>query len=59
MTSGGPYSTKLNSSLVTGLSYTDTAVTAGQSYYYVVTSVSASGSESAQSSQAAAAIPTP
>ena len=34
----------VNSSPVTSLSYTDTTVSAGQTYYYVVTSVNATGS---------------
>ena len=58
-TSGGPYSTKANSSLVTGLTYTDTAVLAGQTYYYVLTAVDSSGNESGYSTEAAATIPTP
>jgi large repetitive protein len=56
--SGGPY-TLLNSTPNAGLNYTDMAVTAGQTYYYVVTAVDASGMESAQSNQASAVIPTP
>jgi hypothetical protein len=58
-TPGGPYATKVNSSLVTGLSYIDTTVLAGQTYYYVVTSVNTSSNESAPSTQVAAVIPTP
>ncbi len=38
-TSGGPY-TKLNSSLIVGTTYTDRTVLAGQTYFYVATSVS-------------------
>jgi invasion protein IalB len=53
--SGGPY-TQLNSSLVSGTSYTDSSVTAGTTYYYVVTAV-ASGVQSADSNQATAVIP--
>jgi len=56
--SGGPY-TKLNSSLVTTLSYTDSTVQAGQTYFYVVTSVDTSGVESADSSEVSTTIPTP
>jgi hypothetical protein len=37
----------VNSSLITALTYTDTAVLAGQTYFYVATSVDASGNESA------------
>jgi len=54
---GGPYS-KVTTSAVTGLGYTDTNVTAGQTYYYVATAVEGS-SESAYSNQATAAVPTP
>ncbi len=55
---GGPYS-KVNSSLNSGTSYSDTSVQAGQTYYYVVTGVNSSGQESSYSNQAVAAIPTP
>jgi hypothetical protein len=54
--SGGPY-TKLESALVAATTSTDTAVQAGQTYYYVVTSVDSSGVESAYSSEASATIP--
>jgi hypothetical protein len=54
--SGGPYS-KINSSAVSALSYTDTSVAAGQVYYYVVTAVNSSNVESGYSNQAMAAIP--
>ena len=57
-TSGGPY-TKINGSLIAGLSYVDTAVVAGQTYYYVATAVDSTSTESAYSSQASAVIPTP
>ena len=55
-TSGGPY-TKVNSTAVVNTSYTDSAVTAGQTYYFVVTAVSSSGVESAYSNQVSAVIP--
>jgi len=55
-TSGGPY-TKVNSSLVTGTSYTDTTVQASQTYFYVVTSVDSSNVESAFSNEVTAVIP--
>jgi fibronectin type 3 domain-containing protein len=55
-TSGGPYS-QLNSSLVTAVNYTDSTVTAGVTYYYVVTAVNSSNVESADSNQATAVIP--
>jgi hypothetical protein len=56
-TSGGPYSSKLTSSPVAALTFTDTTVQAGQTYYYVVTAVSSSGVESADSSPASATVP--
>jgi hypothetical protein len=56
-TSGGPY-TKLNSTLLTGLTYTDSTVSSGATYYYVVTDVT-SGVESGFSNQATAVVPTP
>jgi hypothetical protein len=57
--SGGPYSTKVNSSSVTGTAYTDTAVLAGQTYYYVCTTVDTGNNESSYSSPASASVPTP
>ncbi len=54
--SGGPYS-RINPSPVSGLSYVDTAVSAGQVLYYVVTAVSSTNGESAYSNQAVATIP--
>ena len=56
-TSGGPY-TKL-SSLLSGTSYVDGTVAAGQTYYYATTAADASADESAYSNQVQAAIPTP
>jgi len=55
---GGPY-TKLTSSLVAGLGYTDSSVVAGQTYYYVATAVDSSNNESSYSSAAQAVVPTP
>ena len=49
-TNGGPYTTVASPA---GTSYTDTTVTNGTTYYYVVTAVNASG-ESANSNQASA-----
>lgn len=58
--SGGPYnkigSTTPNSGAT---SYQDTSVQAGQTYYYVATTVDTSGNESGDSNQASATIPTP
>ena len=56
--SGGPYSS-LNTALDATTGYTDTTVAAGQTYYYVVTAVDGSGTESAYSNEAAATIPSP
>lgn len=56
-TSEGPYSSKLTSSPVASLTFTDSSVLAGQTYYYVVTAVNSSGVESADSSPAAATVP--
>ncbi|HTT32802.1 MAG TPA: immunoglobulin domain-containing protein [Methylomirabilota bacterium] len=53
---GGPY-TKINSSLVTSLTYTDTTVQSGTTYYYVTTAVDSSGNESVFSNEVIAAIP--
>jgi len=55
---GGQYS-KINSALDSSTAYTDNTVTAGQTYYYVVTAVDGSGNESGYSNQAQAVIPTP
>ena len=54
-TNGGPYTTVASPA---GTSYSDTAVTNGTAYYYVVTAVSANG-ESANSNQASATPTTP
>ena len=54
--SGADY-TEINLSLVAAPSYVDTTVSAGQTYYYVVTAVSDSGAESAYSGQVSAAVP--
>lgn len=56
--SGGPY-VKLTPSPVAQTSYTDADVTAGSTYYYVVTSMGTDQAESAYSNQAIATVPTP
>jgi hypothetical protein len=57
--SGGPY-TKLNSTPVAALTYTDNNVVAGQAYYYVATAVDNTNAESVYSSPPVpAVIPTP
>src|SRR5882672_318851 len=53
---GGPY-TLINLSLVTGLSYTDTTVVSGVTYYYVTTAVDSTGAQSVDSNQVTAVIP--
>jgi hypothetical protein len=55
--SGGPYAQL--STMDANAAYSDTSVSAGQTYYYVVTSVDGTGAESAYSNQAKAAVPTP
>ena len=55
-TSGGPY-TKMNASPLSTTAYTDTGVSAGQTYYYVATDLNSAGAESAYSNQVTAAIP--
>ena len=55
-TSGGPY-TRIDSSVIPTASYTDAAVTSGQTYYYVATEVDSSGMESPYSSEATTTIP--
>ena len=57
-TSGGPY-TKLTSSATASPTYTDSTVQSGQTYYYVVTAVASSGTESVNSNETQAIIPTP
>ena len=53
--SGGPY-TLLNTTPQTGLTYSDSAVTVGATYYYVVRATLV-GLESANSNEAHATIP--
>jgi Malectin domain/Putative Ig domain len=49
--------TKINSPLVSGLTYTDATVVNGVTYYYVTTSVNASGDESSYSEQVQMIVP--
>jgi len=53
---GGPY-TKINSTLDSSPSYTDSSVQDGMTYYYAATEVNAEGQESAYSNIAEAQIP--
>ncbi|MDQ7094238.1 Ig-like domain-containing protein [Desulfosporosinus sp. PR] len=55
-TAGGPYTSIAQN--VSGTSYSDTSVTAGTAYYYVVTAIT-SGGESANSNEASATVPAP
>ena len=54
--SGGPYSFLASAATTTA---TDNGVNSGATYYYVVTAVDGSNTESAYSNQAQAVIPTP
>ncbi len=54
--SGGPYA-KLNSSPLSGTSYTDSNTVSGTTYYYVSTSLNADSQESQYSNEASATIP--
>lgn len=56
--SGGPY-TKLTPTPVSGVTFTDTNVEAGQTYYYVTAAVNSQGIESKYSNQCAATVPSP
>lgn len=56
--SGGPY-TKVDSSLIGGLTWTDDTVTAGQAYFYVVIAVDTSGVESVFSNEIGITAPNP
>lgn len=57
-TSAGPYS-RQNSTLLTGTSFSDNHVQAGQTYFYVTTAVNSSNAESGYSNQAQANVPSP
>src|SRR3984957_493775 len=52
----GPYA-RLNSASTPGTSYSDTTISNGQTYYYVVTAVNSSNIESTDSNTASASIP--
>jgi fibronectin type 3 domain-containing protein len=54
--SGGPY-TKLNSSVLITLAYTDSSVQSGSTYFYAATAVDSNNVESAYSNIATAVIP--
>ena len=54
----GPYS-RINVALEASLSYTDSGVTGGKKYYYVVTAMDSNSIESGYSNEASAVIPVP
>ncbi|HLZ93619.1 MAG TPA: hypothetical protein VKQ28_18075 [Candidatus Acidoferrum sp.] len=54
--SGGPY-TKINGSLISGLTFTDSTVLSSQTYFFVATAVDGSGNESVFSNEVTALIP--
>jgi hypothetical protein len=54
--SGGPYA-KVNASPDTGNAYTDDSVASGKTYFYVVTSLDDTGTESGYSKEVSAAVP--
>lgn len=53
---GGPYN-RVNSSIVSAVDYSDSAVLSGAHYFYVVTAVQSDGDESAFSNEVSADIP--
>jgi fibronectin type 3 domain-containing protein len=55
-TSGSGY-TRLNSSLIPDLSFTDLTAESGHRYYYVATAVNSAGAESPTSNEAIADVP--
>jgi hypothetical protein len=59
-TTGGESTTPLNSTPINGTTYTDENVTPGTTYYYVVTAVASDNvTQSADSNEASAAVPSP
>ncbi|MGO8817909.1 MAG: beta strand repeat-containing protein [Terriglobia bacterium] len=59
-TSGGESSTPLNSTPLSSSSFTDESVTAGATYYYLVTAVASNDvTQSPASNEASATVPTP
>jgi fibronectin type 3 domain-containing protein len=56
-TASGTGYIKLNSSLVSGLTYTDSSVQNGTTYFYVATAVDSGGTESTYSNEMQAVIP--
>jgi hypothetical protein len=56
-TSGGESSTPLNSAPVNGTTFTDESVTAGSTYYYVVTAVGSNDTQSPASGETSTTVP--
>ena len=56
-TTSGSGFVKINSALLTGLTYSDSNVVSATTYYYVATAVDSNGNESAYSNQVSAVIP--
>jgi fibronectin type 3 domain-containing protein len=54
--SGGPYA-QIDTSTITSCAFTDTLITLGATYYYVVKAVNSSGDQSAYSNESKAVIP--
>src|SRR6185312_8875462 len=50
-TTGGPYTTKVNTSVIGGTTFNDTGLTNGTQYFYVVRSIDTTGNESGNSGQ--------
>lgn len=55
-TLGGPY-TRITSQTVTGLTYGDSSVSGGSTYYYVVTAINSQEIESGYSNEASVSVP--
>jgi hypothetical protein len=58
-TTGGPYTKLTTAGPINALTYFDSAVQAGLTYYYVATTVDISSNESGYSAEAIATVPTP
>jgi len=56
-TPGGENSTPLNSTPTSGATFTDDGVTAGATYYYVVTAVGSDGTQSPASAESSTTVP--
>lgn len=56
--SGGPYS-RITATPTTALQFTDSNVSAGQTYFYVVTALGGNGVESVTSNEIKVTVPTP